>query len=898
MKNFARPFLLLIVVFLCRTTPVLGSVAPSPALKDTASVRAELRSYFKNIGTNAPTLFGGLAQSPGAMKAIDERISSMSDADLARFQKLMADAPDWKMAPEAIARSFPPEVLQQIRKVGADYTARVPKAETMRQDVQTLIRVLKLAPDAKLKEMGIDRKMLASLEGTFSGMSPLQVAALQRQAFEGTTWRQNSVVALQNVPLAFQHGAAALAKHGPLTDQDIKELTVFRARLMSVLNRIEALPPEARKKLKVEGLADKARQIQDASNDTIFMLRENISAEQLKSLETNVAVVERLTNFTDDEKRDLEKFRADFGKALKPLAAAGGKSLQDVLASLGPSELYLAKKRLDAMGDWQLALPATYQVLASPDTASRLKALQVPVPDPVAARDLETFRQQALAYIDANATAPGVQAELVVRARNAVAHARLDRLELLRLTVEKMPEGASPQSMFTIAAMSADFEIGNCSIHLIDAYCFNPDPTGLCGDDCEICTPSVTADFNFICNPIEDAMQAIKDTAVSAANTLIAGMQTAINQSIAGLNSTVNGLISSVTSVIDTTVSAITSVVNDIYAFIQTIPDKAWSVMKLALDALLDIQIKNGVTLRQLLAQGVETSLNSMKTLIGLSGDWWSAISTFTIPEIPCPPNNFHTPFGDVGTSAAARNFSRYNVLIEGIVDMIPDTELALTYKVPAQMLFASFEFLGVCLTQAAATSADNLAQDRHDLVVANFANLHNFVESQFGILATTSNNQAVALNADINQLDIDVETAINAQSYATNTSLTNESTTIQNSINSHGDTLEQLATTLGTDTRTNLSSFKTQWLWLFVEMVLASDGDSSNLGAFELRDPGYLAVVSDVVKTTIANVIAANEKLGGSAQQKYDKAVQLMTAGQDKDAYKLFVQAYQEATK
>ena len=41
-----------------------------------------------------------------------------------------------------------------------------------------------------------------------------------------------------------------------------------------------------------------------------------------------------------------------------------------------------------------------------------------------------------------------------------------------------------------------------------------------------------------------------------------------------------------------------------------------------------------------------------------------------------------------------------------------------------------------------------------------------------------------------------------------------------------------------------------------------------------------------------------ANEKMGGGAQAKYDKGVAAMAAGQDKDAYKWFVQAYQEATK
>jgi hypothetical protein len=907
-KNRFRAFFLLgIGAFLYGVVPVRASVAPDNSPEH---ARAELRAYFKDIGKNAPTAFGELSQSPGALKAIDERLASLSDADLSRLQKMMADAPDWKAAPELIAKSFPPEMLQQIKKVGADYTARVPKAETMRQDVEMLVRVLKMAPDAKLKEMGIDRKMLASLEGTFAGMSPLQVAMLQRQAVEGTTWRQNSALALQNIPLAFQHGAAALAKHGPLTDQDVKELTAFRDRMLHLLYRLEMLPEDARRKLKAEDLAHEARQIHDASPDALFMLRENISAEQLKTLEGNVALVERLTKFTDDEKKDLEKFRGEFGQALKPLDTAAGKSINDVLSTLGPTELYVVKKRLDAMGEWQVALPATYQAIAEPETAAKMKALQMPAPDPHVVLELQMFRQQALAYIDANASAPGVEAQLADRARNAVTHARLDRLELLRLTVEKMPQGASPEAMFTIAAMSADFEFGGCSFEVIPRLCFPEvcvDPCLGIDGGCEFCTPAfctpaVNADLNFICNPIEDALQGIKNTAISSANTLISGMQTAINTAIGGLNSTINGLISSVNSVIDDAVHAITGVVDDIYAFVQTIPDKAWSVMKLALDALLDINIKNGVTLRQLIAEGVEQSLKSMTTLVGLSGDWWNAVANFTIPEIPCPPANFHTPFGIVGTAAAAHNFNRYNVLIGAIMDMLPDTELSLSYKIPAQFLFASFEFLGVCLDQASATSADNLAQERHDLVITNFGNINTYLTAQFNILALNSSNQTTALNASLEKLDTDLTTTINFQSSTTNTAITTETTNITNLVNTRSDALEALAKKLRGDTSTNLSSFKTSWLRLWIEMVLASDGDSSLLGAFELQErpgmAGYLAVVQDVVKTTLANMTIANEKVGGAAQSKYDKGVAAMAAGQDKDAYKWFVQAYQEATK
>ena len=69
-------------------------------------------------------------------------------------------------------------------------------------------------------------------------------------------------------------------------------------------------------------------------------------------------------------------------------------------------------------------------------------------------------------------------------------------------------------------------------------------------------------------------------------------------------------------------------------------------------------------------------------------------------------------------------------------------------------------------------------------------------------------------------------------------------------------------------------------------------------LGTFELRAPiGDLSMIKDVVRSTIDNMVLAGETTGNS-QKMYDNAVQLMNAGQDKDAYRQFVKAYQEATK
>ena len=236
MKVLTRSMSVVLTV-LCAGT-LVANVAP--AAPD--QVRAQLSSYFKNIGTNSPTVLGGLAKSPEAMAAVQERIAKMSDAEAAKLQKLLSETPDWQIAPEAFAGAFPPEMLEQIKRVGAGYTAAIPKAEKMLDDVRTLVEVLKRVPDTRLQELGIDRKMIASLGTTFEQMTPLQVAMLQRQATDANGWNEKSALAIHTLPPALQRGAMALTAHGPLSEKDIAELNMFRDELVSVLRVLGQLP--------------------------------------------------------------------------------------------------------------------------------------------------------------------------------------------------------------------------------------------------------------------------------------------------------------------------------------------------------------------------------------------------------------------------------------------------------------------------------------------------------------------------------------------------------------------------------------------------------------------------------------------------------------------------------
>jgi hypothetical protein len=916
------PVRLVLVVLSCLwTLATQASVAPPAAdaakpldAKSKASVRAELSSYFKDIEKNSPTVLGGLAQSPDTMAAIQKRIDGLSDAELTRFRDLMAEAPDWKVAPEAIASAFPPEMLNQINRVGAEYTAQVPKGDRMRDDVRTLVGVLKQLPDEKLQQAGIDRQMVASLEATFTEMSAMQAAMLQKHAGATSSWREQSALAISALPPALQRGAAALADHGPLTSEDVAALNKFRAELIHVLERVEKLPPAMKDNLNLQGLSGQVRQLWAAPPDVLFMMRHNLTPEMMTSLHGNVAFLERISKFTVEERAQLETFRnelTDVFKGVKPDGAASDwAGAQDLTAGLAPEHLFLLQQRMNTFGDWQVALPVMYQTLLSPELPARLRAVRGETADPAAVEAVEAFRFQAIAYIDAEGAASGLDSSQVARARQVIGTVPTDQLELIRMATANLGPDASPRRRLSVVlAHEINF---NCSVGFqvapricIPGGCVRIcDPTGIfggCTDICtpEICTPAVnvTLNFDLFCNPVEDVVETIEHGIVSIGNTLVETMRSGIDAAINAVKNTVNQSITAVTNVVDSVINAIVGTVNDIWDFLQSLPDKAWEAIQLALNALLDIEIKDGVTVRDLVGRGVKVALESMRTLLGLAGNWWTAISNFTLPAIPCPPTGFHTPFGNVGESAAVDNYGRYKLLIDGIVEMIPDTEVSLAIKIPAQVIYMAFDFLGLCLEQAAANADQAELTSRHNIVLENFANMQMFVGTQLAGVALTSAGQTTQIMNLINTQSSNIQSTVSAQAQIIRAALSGKSTEIQNLVNQRSTEIQNLLQGENDATQADIKAFQTLYLRLVIEEVL-QNGANGEITHLQLLEPwGFLSVVADVVQKSIDAMSQAQEGVGTS-QRSLDSGKQLMTEGKHKEAFREFSKAYRELTK
>ncbi len=814
-------------------------------------VRKQLSSFFASSGEQSPAGFKALQQSPEAMKEVQKRIAGMSDQEVAEFHAMMADTPDWKSAPEALTRLLPPEMLKQVQATSADFTARMPRAEKMRADARTLATVLKALPDEKLRELGVQRASIDALEQSLAQLNPLQTAVLQKDlADKGGDLK--GAEALAALPPSLRKGAAALAMHGEITALDMVELEKYRASLSAILKRVQALPEDARKSLHIQSLQTNIVQVTSARPDVLFMMREQIGADTIAKLDAAVKVYEHFAAMTPEDLKDLQSFRGDLLHVFEQMQPDGAAraTLEEKVASLTPMQLSMMKEGMPDFASWQEITPAYYVALSSPGLQQRIQSLQQPTPDAGQVAGLESFRQQALNYID-DAGRSGVDASLVASARKTVAEAPLPRLEFVRTLTASMPATASAESRLrAVSNISLNCVVSLGSIDLGDVL--GSFSLG-------------SINFNFICNPIADAINAVGgaiESAVSAATTALTNVINSVRDAL-------QSAIDAVTNTVNTLVNGIISTVDTIWNFLQTVPGLAWDAIKSALNFLLDIDLGNGITLRALISDGLSEAVPKLQQALHLTGSWWNALGSAELPLIPCPGSGIHTPFGDVGSGDAVTKYNRYKFFIDKIIGLIPDTETSLEIKIPAQVLYAAFDYLGVCLQDAANDANDTLQSNRHTEVTTDISNVYANVTTTTTLLGQ---QLTISFNALTN--------LTNTQGASLITTMTNNTIDIENLINSKTTAQRDLD------------------LRMQIEQNLQA-GEGKALAAFELpgANGGYLELARDIVNNAISSMLATSQGTG-QAQKWFTDAQNNINNGKFKDAYKSLQKAYSELTK
>ena len=220
--------------------------------------------------------------------------------------------------------------------------------------------------------------------------------------------------------------------------------------------------------------------------------------------------------------------------------------------------------------------------------------------------------------------ATGEEAEQLAPALKQLRRASPAQLALVRAAYSRLPQDASPAAMAAVIPISAAAVDIDCTFEI------------------DIGVTDVEIDLNFICDPLEDALSAVES-------------------SIASVVSTIGG------------------VVNQVWTFLQNLPSTLLSGIKSLFDALLDLKI-GGYSLRDL------TDPAKLQEALNLGASFWQDLPE--VPQVPCPEDGTQIPlFGEVGDGETATKYSRYKWLFDKLLEIIPDTEISLGLKIPAQIL-------------------------------------------------------------------------------------------------------------------------------------------------------------------------------------------------------------------
>ncbi|HSP14116.1 MAG TPA: hypothetical protein VLV78_05130 [Thermoanaerobaculia bacterium] len=815
-----------------------ASVAPPDARQE---LKKQFAVFFAQVDEKSLEAFGAMKQSPETLKAIEKQVDAMSDEQVAKLRQTIGEFP----TPGAITEMFPPKARDAMKKMAADAADLAPRAGQMRDDVLALTRLLKSVPDAKLRELGVDRAKLDLIERAFTQISPLEATQVQKQLAGNAEWQSKSATALATMPPALRRGAAALAKHGPISSEEALELEKFRSELVAQLQRIDALPAEMRKDLSIENLGLKMGEIATATPDALFMIRYEVTSEKMRLLDENIALLERVSRLAPRDIDELNRFRRELSDAFGQVQPdrAKAQELETNLAALDARELLLLRERMGPSAEMTVALPAVYRTISAPGFADRVVALQQPAPNPDAVRQLEEFRANALLYI----ASAQVQPELAARAKNVVEKASLPQLEFIRGLNANLPEQASAQTRLkTVAAVDIDCR-----------WCIDLWVTGAC------------IDINWICTPFEAAINAVDGAIRTAVDTAIATLTGVINTVDTTLRNIIMQVVSGVdllTATVNSLVTGIITTVTDIWNAVQTVGNAVWQAWSTAVEAFLDIEFPGvGFSMLDVLNAMDRNRIHEGLAMLrsGLMHEDWTRLENQPLPDILCPANGFATSFGPVGTREAAKKAERYQYFLDELVELVPDTEISLALKYYMMQVLEDWKVLATCLKQASEDTQLNTilvtSNDNRSLLATQLTNSFN-----------SMTGQTMTLSALITTKTDGLQTAVGA---------------IQTSVNEVKANL-----TDATDASHNLA------LRLQIETNLSG---KDPLAMFQLpkANGGYLELARDIVNGAISAMLAAGQSVG-QASRYYNEAAAAMNLGKYKEAYNGFQNAYQELRK
>ncbi|HKY31035.1 MAG TPA: hypothetical protein VJV23_00765 [Candidatus Polarisedimenticolia bacterium] len=630
--------------------------APAAAGDPRDTLKSRLAAYYADAGRLAPTAIGDLARDPATLASVQQEIDSLGPERLAALDEALAAVPGWEAAPEALSSAFQTHVL------GDQAARRSGDLEGFRSEVSELYALLRLLPEPALRRLRQDPGQVLAMQERLHTMPANALALLKVQMDAQGDWRSLKSRLLSSVSPAALEGIRSLARNGPLQDGDYSALGEFRRDLDRFVADLRRIPS-----IETGGLgprlADLEAGLRRATPEMLFVIRQRAGTAGLRQAMGDARVLAGAADLTSEEREALERFRAELAGAYALLGDfapgdPGQGSIADRIGSLPHEALLLARSRLQAIPEWRRTLPAVLSVLADPSNRAMMALLENGRAAAETMDSLAAFRAVLLERLSA---APGgAEAAALVR------EASPRDLFLMREAGARLPEQDAlsirmvPQTVSALSAPQYASVSFNCSCpdHGLDL------PLGI---GC--------VSMQFLCNI----------------------MAAPINLALAGVDAAMNGLRSAVSSV-ENVIDDVAGTVAQVAGAIEDLPGTLLGALTALFESIAAAVLN-------------EFSPQNLASKLGLVEGFWSSLPV--LPQIPCPPDGFNLhPFGEVGEDLTASKYARYLFVFDKILEIIPDTEVSLTLKIPAQVLYGGIQYLGVCLHDAAMARSEQATSD------------------------------------------------------------------------------------------------------------------------------------------------------------------------------------------
>jgi len=822
-------------------TPAPAAAAPPAFMPMAASAgrfKEEMATFFAEAGRLAPTAVGDLSRDPAAVAGLRSRIDSLNPEDLASMQAAFSEVPDWQAAPEALSSAF------QMQVLGDAAARQAGDLEQFRTEVSEFYAALRLLPAESLARLDQDPAAVAAMQARLHDMPAQGLALLRIQMDQQGDWRGLKSNLLASLSPGARAGLRAFADKGPLGDRDFAEVGDFRKDLDEFLVNLKHLPPDAAARIDVRAVAGMEAKLRRATPEMMFMIRQRIDTPALRQAMADVRALAGAGTLSAEERSDLERFRGELAAVYGNLrdftpGDPSGDPIAAHVAALSTEDLLLARARVETIPAWNRTLPAILAVASTAENRTMLALLEHRGAGAETGQALEAYRAVMLERLAAMPAGAGVDAAAVAGAGESIRQASARDLFLMRESGSLLPP--DDQVVQLIQVPRAVATLSGPQLQSVAFNCSCPDhglqlPLGI---GC--------VSMQFLCNIIAAP----------------------VNLALAGFEAVVDGL--------ETVVNGIESVIDDVLGFVVQIANAIANLPNVLLGALQ--------ALFQSIAAAVmnEFSPASLAAKLGLVEGFW--LSLPVLPQIPCPPDGFNLhPFGEVGDDLTASKYERYLFVFDKIIDLIPDTEVSLALKIPAQVLYGGIQYLGVCLHDAAAARSEQATLAFRALVAG-----------RLDLSLIGQGNAQTGINVIQGQV-AGLQSQVLTQGQDLMNRLARQQQEILNHLMVQGQDLMALIRQSGGDLGDDLTAFQDQDLRLKIEANLALEG-GRNIAFFELPQAfgGVLEMVRDLVSDTIEAAVAAGFNIRNS-ESMFVRGDELFDVGDYRGAYDAFAKAYREA--